>query len=247
VNNLELRVNTQVRADIVMQLGVVSETVAVQSTAPQLQTNTAAMGTVIDNRTMIQLPLNARNFYDLVALTPGAVKVRGGSSVMDERSAEIGGVRNTATNATLDGVDFSVANINNPAIALSLDALDEFKVQTNFMDASYGYGAAGIEMVSKRGSNSFHGVLYDYVRNRAFQAGPYFRPARAPRFTHNQFGANGGGKIRKGQDILLRQLRRSAQKDWNDPAGTYADARNEEWRLQQRPQQAHDRDPRSLQ
>lgn len=204
VNNVELRVNTQARVDIVMQLGVVSETVSVQSTVPQLQTNTAAMGTVIDNRTMIELPLNARNFYDLIALTPGAVKVRGGSSVMDERSVEIGGVRNTSTNATLDGVDFSVANINNPAIALSLDALDEFKVQTNFMDASYGYGAAGIEMVSKRGSNSFHGVVYDYVRNRAFQAGPFFRPARGtPRFTYNQFGVNGGGRIRKDKTFFF--------------------------------------------
>jgi len=196
VPDVELRVNSQTRVDIAMQLGVVSETVSVQSTVPQLQTNTAVMGTVIDNRTMIELPLNARNFYDLVALTPGAVKVRGSSSVMDERSIEIGGVRNTSTNAMLDGVDFSVANINNPAIALSLDAIDEFKVQTNFMDASYGYGAAGIDMVTKRGSNAFHGVLYDYVRNRAFQAGQFFRPARgAPRFSYNQFGANAGGRI----------------------------------------------------
>jgi hypothetical protein len=176
----------------------------VQSTVPQLQTNTAVMGTVIDNRTMIELPLNARNFYDLVALTPGAVKVRGASSVMDERSIEIGGVRNTSTNAMLDGVDFSVANINNPAIALSLDALEEFKVQTNFMDASYGYGAAGIDMVTKRGSNSFHGVVYDYVRNRAFQAGQFFRPQRgAPRFSYNQFGAAGGGRIRKDRTFFF--------------------------------------------
>ena len=204
VDSVELRVNSQARVDVVMQLGVVSETVSVQSTIPQLQTNTAAMGTVIDNRTIIELPLNARNFYDLVALTPGAVKVRGTSSVMDERSVEIGGVRNTSTNAMLDGVDFSVANINNPAIALSLDTLDEFKVQTNFMDASYGYGAAGIDMVSKRGTNSYHGVLYDYVRNRAFQAGPFFRPARGtPRFTYNQFGGNFGGKIRKDRTFFF--------------------------------------------
>jgi hypothetical protein len=204
VSDVDLRVNSQTRVDLVMQIGVVSETVAVQSTAPQLQTNTAVMGTVIDNRTIIELPLNARNFYDLVALTPGAVKVRGASSVMDERSIEIGGVRNTSTNAMLDGVDFSVANINNPAIALSLDALDEFKVQTNFMDASYGYGAAGIDMVSKRGSNSYHGVVYDYVRNRAFQAGQFFRPARgAPRFTYNQFGGNFGGKLRKDRTFFF--------------------------------------------
>ena len=204
VDKVELRVNSQARVDIVMQLGVVSETVSVQSTVPQLQTNTAVMGAVIDNRTMIELPLNARNFYDLVALTPGAVKVRGSSSVMDERSVEIGGVRNTSTNAMLDGVDFSIGNINNPAIALSLDTVEEFKVQTNFMDASYGSGAAGIDMVTKRGSNGFHGVVYDYVRNRAFQAGPFFRPARgAPRFSYNQFGANAGGKIRKDKTFFF--------------------------------------------
>ncbi|MCC6589899.1 MAG: TonB-dependent receptor [Bryobacterales bacterium] len=198
VEKVELRVNSQARVDIVMQLGVVSETVSVEAATPQLQTNTAVMGTVIDNRTMIELPLNARNFFDLIALTPGSVKVVGGSSVMDQRSVEVAGVRNTSTNAMLDGVDFSVANINNPAIALSLDAIQEFKVQTNFMDASYGYGAAGIDMVTKRGTNSFHGVVYDYVRNRAFQAGQFFRPPTgAPRFTYNQFGGNAGGRIIK--------------------------------------------------
>ncbi|MBI2688600.1 MAG: TonB-dependent receptor [Acidobacteria bacterium] len=197
-SNLELRVNSQLRVDIVMQLGGVTEKVQVEATAPQLQTNTAVMGTVIDARTMIELPLNSRNFFDLAALTPGSIRVASGSSVMDQRSVEIGGVRNTSTNATLDGVDFSVANVNNPAIALSLDAIQEFKVQTNFMDASYGYGAAGIDMVTKRGSNSFHGVVYDFVRNRAFQAGQFFRPpAGAPRFSYNQFGGNAGGKIIK--------------------------------------------------
>lgn len=197
-DKLELRVNSQLRVDIVMQLGGVSEKVQVEATAPQLQTNTAVMGTVIDARTMIELPLNSRNFFDLAALTPGSIRVASGSSVMDQRSVEIGGVRNTSTNATLDGVDFSIANVNNPAIALSLDAVQEFKVQTNFMDASYGYGAAGIDMVTKRGTNTFHGVVYDFVRNRAFQAGQFFRPpSGAPRFTYNQFGGNAGGKIIK--------------------------------------------------
>jgi hypothetical protein len=196
--NLELRVNSQLRVDIVMQVGGVTEKVDVEATAPQLQTNTAVMGTVIDARTMIELPLNSRNFFDLAALTPGSIRVASGSSVMDQRSVEIGGVRNTSTNATLDGVDFSIANVNNPAIALSLDAVQEFKVQTNFMDASYGYGAAGIDMVTKRGTNTFHGVVYDFVRNRAFQAGQFFRPpSGAPRFTYNQFGGNAGGKIIK--------------------------------------------------
>ncbi len=198
VEDLVLRVNSQLRADVALQVGAVAESVEITAATPQLQTNTAVVGTVIDNRTVKELPFNNRNFYDLIALTPGVIKVRGTSSVMDERSAEIGGVRNTATNAMLDGVDFSVANINNPAIALSLDMIEEFKVQMNFMDASYGHGAAGIDMVSKRGTNQFHGVVYDFVRNRAFQAGQFFRPpAGAPRFTFNQFGGSAGGRIIK--------------------------------------------------
>ena len=201
---LTLRVNSQLRADVPLQVGAVSESVEVSAAAPQLQTNTAALGTVVENRTVRELPFNNRNFYDLVALTPGVVKVRGASSVMDERSAEIGGVRNTSTNAMLDGVDFSVANINNPAIALSLDVIDEFKVQLNFMDASYGHGAAGIDIVTRRGGNGFHGVVYDFIRNRAFQAGQFFRPPQgAPRFTFNQFGASAGGRIVKDKTFFF--------------------------------------------
>ena len=204
VDNLVLRVNSQLRADVGLQVGTVSESIDVEATAPLIQTNTAAVGTVVDNRTVRELPFNNRNFYDLVALTPGVVKVRGASSVMDERSAEIGGVRNTSTNAMLDGVDFSVANINNPAIALSLDMIEEFKVQLNFMDASYGHGAAGIDIVSKRGTNGFHGVVYEFLRNRALQAGQFFRPpAGAPRFTFNQFGASAGGKILKDKTFFF--------------------------------------------
>ncbi|MBI3679448.1 MAG: carboxypeptidase regulatory-like domain-containing protein [Acidobacteria bacterium] len=203
VPDLVLRVNSQLRADVTMQLGAVAETVEVAATTPQLQTNTAAIGTVVDNRTVLELPFNARNFFDLIALTPGVVKTRGASSVMDERSAEIGGIRNTSTNAMLDGVDFSVANINNPAIALSLDTIAEFKVQMNFMDASYGHGAAGIDLVTRRGGNEFHGVAYDFIRNRAFQAGQFFRPPQgAPRFSYNQFGASAGGPIIKNRTFV---------------------------------------------
>ena len=181
-----------------MQVGNINEKVEVKDTTPQLQTNTAAMGGVIDNRTMLELPLNNRNFFDLAALTPGSLRTVGTSSVMDSRSIDIGGVRNTSTGANLDGVDFTVVNQNNPAIALSLDALSEFKVVANFMDAAYGHGAAFLDMVTKRGTNSIHGVAYEFLRNRALQAGQFFRPPTgAPRFTYNQFGFNLGGPIRK--------------------------------------------------
>ena len=202
--SLAVDVNKETRADFALQVGSVSETVKVTATAPLLQTDTAALGTAITNRTVMELPLNSRNFFDLVALTPGATKVSGASSVMDGRSIQIGGVRNTSTNTMLDGVDFTVANVNSPAIALSLDALQEFTVQVNFMDASYGHGASSIELVTKSGTNAFHGVAYDFVRNRAFQAGQFFRPKTgAPRFSYNQFGFDLGGPIKKDKTFFF--------------------------------------------
>lgn len=204
LDNVVLRVNSELRLDVTLEVGGTAESIQVTAATPHLQTSTAAIGTVIDNRTVLELPFNQRNFYDLIALTPGVVKVRGASSVMDERSAEIGGIRNTSTNVNYDGVDFSVANINNPAIALSLDVIEEFKVQMNFMDASYGHGAAGIDLVSRRGSNAFHGVAYEFHRDRALQAGQFFRPAQgAPRFTFNQFGASAGGRIKKDKTFFF--------------------------------------------
>jgi len=216
VSNLAVSVNTETRADFSMQVGQVSETVQVQASAPLLQTDTAALGTAITNRTILELPLNARNFFDLVALTPGATKVAGGSSVMDGRSIQIGGIRNTSTDATLDGAEFTVANVFNPAIALALDSLQEFKVQVNFMDASYGHGAASIELVTKSGTNQFHGVGYNFDRNRAFNAGQFFRPkAGPPRFDYNQFGGTLGGPIRRDKTFffLSYEGRRSSTGD----------------------------------
>lgn len=204
VPNLAVTVNTETRADFSMQVGQVSETVQVQASAPLLQTDTAALGTAISNRTILELPLNSRNFFDLVALTPGATKVAGGSSVMDGRSIQIGGIRNTSTDATLDGAEFTVANVFNPAIALALDSLQEFKVQVNFMDASYGHGAASIELITKNGTNQFHGVAYNFDRNRAFNAGQFFRPKSGPpRFTYNQFGGTLGGPILKDRTFFF--------------------------------------------
>lgn len=205
IPDVELLVNTQVRVDIRMQVGSISETVEVTAATPQLQTTSAALGTVITQRVMLELPLNTRNFFDLVKLTPGTVKLTsGGSTVMDGNTAQIAGTRYLSTNYMLDGVDFGVTNLSSPAISLSLDMIDEFKVQENFMDASYGHGGGGLDMVTRRGTNAFHGGAYDFVRNRAFQAGQFFRPSSgAPRFSYNQFGADGGGPIRKDKTFFF--------------------------------------------
>lgn len=204
VDHVILGVTSQVRVDFKMQVGQATQTVEVTAAAQQLQTNTATVGTVIPNTFVAELPYNGRNLFDVVSLSPGVTKVTGSSSVMNSQSVEVAGVRNTSTNTLLDGVDFTVMNVNSPAIALSLDTIEEFKIQMNFMDASYGHGAAGIEMVSKRGTNQFHGTAYDFVRNRAIQAGQFFRPPTGnPRFSYNQFGAAAGGPIRKNRTFIF--------------------------------------------
>ena len=204
VDHVTLGVTSQVRVDFKMEVGQTSQTVEVTANAQQLQTNTATLGTVIPNTFVVELPFNGRNLFDVVSLSPGVVKVVGGSSVNNSQTVEIAGVRNTSTSTLFDGVDFTVVNINSPAVALSLDTVEEFKIQMNFMDASYGHGAAGIEIVSKRGTNQFHGVAYDFLRNRALQAGQFFRPPRGnPRFTYNQFGAAAGGPIRKNRTFIF--------------------------------------------
>ena len=160
MDNVILGVTSQVRVDFAMEVGQATQKVEVSATAQQLQTNTATVGTVIPNNFVVELPYNGRNMFDVVSLSPGVTKVTGSSSVMNSQSVEIAGVLNSSTNTLFDGMDFTVMNINSPAIAISLDTIEEFKVQMNFMDASYGHGAAGIEMVSKQGhqSNPQHGV-----------------------------------------------------------------------------------------
>ena len=103
----------------------------------------------------------------------------------------------------------------------------------NFMDASYGHGAAGIDMVSKRGSNAFHGVVYDFVRNRALQAGQFFRPPPgAPRFTLQPVRRERRRAHRQGQNIFFRKLRGPPPRDRNHPSGSRSHRADEGRRLQ---------------
>ncbi len=211
VDPVTVTVDMETRTDIAMKVGSVTQTVNVTGAAPLLQTDTAAIGSAIEQRTMLELPLSGRDFFSLVALIPGATKVPGGSSVMDGLSVQIGGVRNTSTNTTFNGVDFTVQNVFNPAVGLSLDMLQEFHVEENFMDATYGHGASLLELVSKSGTNRIHGVVYDFDRNRVFDADHFFRSLKEPRLSYNEFGVDFGGPIKK--DKLFYFLNYQGRRD----------------------------------
>ncbi len=208
-DNVRLEVNQTARLDFSLEVGAVSETVEVTGAPPVLESESSSLGQVIDTKPIIDLPLNGRNFVQLAILSPGVIGVgfgaRGtimsGTRPDDLRpGSEIfsNGNREGANNFLMDGVD------NNERLTLaivlrpSVESVQEFKIQTNLFAAEQGRNpGATVNVVTKSGTNEFHGSAYEFLRNDALDAREYFaRPnAATPAFRQNQFGATLGGKI----------------------------------------------------
>lgn len=207
VKNIELRVEQEARVDIQLQVGAITQSVEVTGQAALLQTEEASVGTVIDSNRVVQLPLNGRAFLQLAFLSAGAGTVfpangqaqiqRG--TVNGDSSISIGGQREMSNVFMLDGTSDTDRNYNIFAVGPSVDAIQEFKVLVNDYSAEYGWQAGGqINMVSKSGTNGFHGSAWGYFRSQNFDAKNFFAPAGpiAP-FDRQQFGATAGGKIKR--------------------------------------------------
>lgn len=188
-----------------LEVGSLTETVQVSAEAPLLETASSTLGEVVNSRTSENLPLNGRNVLQLVALTPGINantsffnSGQGGGSIPSVGFSANGG-RNVSTAVMLDGSPQEVMGYNQPAYVPSPDALQEFKVQTNSMSAEYGRtGGAVINMVHRSGTSEFHGVLYEFLRNNAFDANGFFDNLNGQdkaAFRYNQFGATAGGPL----------------------------------------------------
>jgi len=201
---VQLQVAQVARLDFSLELGNVSDTVEVSGGAPVLETDNATIGTVIENRRIVDLPLNGRNPLQLVSLTPGATTNGPASSQGQQRmggarnafSLNVAGQRTSNNHYELDGVENTDPNFNTYLFLPSVDALQEFKVESGTYGAEYGRGLSQVNMLTRSGTNEFHGVLFEFLRNSDLDAKNFFDPAGpiAP-FKRNQFGATIGGPV----------------------------------------------------
>jgi hypothetical protein len=193
--NLKLEVAGTIALTFHLTVGQVTESLTVQAEAELLKTTEGVISTTIDNAKVIELPLNGRNFNNLVRLTPGATRgTNGPGETLNGQTWAVTGGRSDNSNYTLDGTYNNGAFFKTAAIAPSIDAIDEFKIQTN-MSAKYGAAAgANINVSIKSGSNDYHGGAYEFLRNAKLDSRSYFAATR-PDFKFNQFGFTLGGPI----------------------------------------------------
>jgi len=205
---LSLDVDTALDLDFGLTVGGPETRIEVIAPTPSLQTETADLGAVIDQQFTQTLPLNARNFLQLALLAPGAFPPVEGSQLSSNggNSLEVNGGREEYNNFLLDGADNNDPYINGYVVEPSVDSVQEFKMVTSSYDAEYGRSAAGqVNVITRRGTNEFHGTGYEYLRNKVLDARNYFDQDGfiKPPFIRNQFGAAGGGPVRRDKTFFF--------------------------------------------
>jgi hypothetical protein len=207
VEQVTLQTAQKARLDFTLTIGQVGTTVEVRSTAPQFSPNDATLGTVVDNTFVSKFPLTLRSWDDLLNLVAGVQGNRyteqsGATSAGRTGGFNVHGVRSLQNNFILDGVDnntFSenVQELSTQAVRPSVDDIQEFKVITNPYSAEYGRSpGAAVVVTTKSGTNQFHGLLYEYLRNNVLDANDFFSNRNGlvkPKNQRNQFGGNIGG------------------------------------------------------
>ena len=192
-----LQVEQQARVDITLEIGQIDQKVEVVSYASVISTDSASVGQVIDNRRVRELPLNGRNFIQLTYVAPGAVRGVGTNAdiVGQGGSVSVNGGRVQNNNFMIDGTDDNEILWGGLGLNISVEAIQEFKVQSNSYSAEFGRaGAAQINVTTKSGTNQFRGDLFEFLRNDKMDARNFFA-ASNPALKRNQFGGTLGGPV----------------------------------------------------
>jgi len=209
-----LRVQDRLRVDFQLQVGDVAEVVVVSGEAPLIQTETSSMGEVIDSRQIQSLPLNGRNYLDLATLTVGVTRTDAGTngnvgglgSTGLPSSFVANGTRGTLNNFMLDGIDNNSNDNGGAILRTSIDAIEEFKVQTSTYSAEFGRSAGAVINASiKSGANDFSGTAIYMLRDESLDARGFFEDPTQPKapFSFHQFGATLGGPIKKDKTFFF--------------------------------------------
>jgi hypothetical protein len=211
---ITLTVGANVVVDLSLPVGQVAQTVSVEGQVSQVETQTAAVGTLVTSNQMRDLPLNGRNFEQLITLAPGVQSVPANPGVAGtafygaQENYAISGSRPEGQAFLLDNTDLSnfwnhAAGSSGTGSSLGVEAIAEFQLLTNTYGAQFGGNGAVINAATKSGTNEFHGSAYEFLRNSALDARNYFdlnanaTPASKPSFRRNQFGGSVGGPIVK--------------------------------------------------
>ena len=205
--NVSLQVAQSAKIDLVIEIGALTETVNVSSSAPQLETQTSSLGQVITGQTVENLPLNGRSSFRLIALTPGVTFSQSAYGQFGDVAVNttwdtnftINGGRAQSNEVLIDGVPSSTGFFNQITTLPSVDDTQEFKVESSNLSAAYGrYSGGAINVSTKGGANVYHGNVFEFLRNSAFDANDWFTKQAGkptPPFKMNQFGGTIGGPI----------------------------------------------------
>jgi Carboxypeptidase regulatory-like domain/TonB dependent receptor-like, beta-barrel len=211
-NGILLQVQDRLRVDFALQVGSISEQITVNDTPPLLQSESSALGDVIQGQEITDLPLNGRDYTQLISLTTGVTKITENGSIMNGSASAtdgnaggsfaVNGTRGLLNNFLLDGIDNNSNDYGRNSLVTNVDAIAEFKVQTSNYSAEFGRsGGAVINATIKSGTNQFHGTAFDFLRNSALDSRGYFELPNSPKapFHQNIFGGTIGGPVKKGK------------------------------------------------
>jgi Carboxypeptidase regulatory-like domain len=224
-DKVEVQVDVTTRVNARLQVGNTSESIVVTTEAPPLQTDSASLGTVIDEQEVASIPVSGRNVNNILTLVPGVVPQGGtyGNAVSNQSGGArtnaigfgnyaIGGGFGNQSSFFVDGVASNAPAGNLNSLIPSQDMVEEFRVVTNNVAAEYGNYAGGIiNLTTKSGTNAFHGAAYEYLRNKVLDANDYFSNHDGPGGTalprvpliQNQFGGTIGGPVRKDKTFFF--------------------------------------------
>ena len=213
-----INANSALRVDATLSVGTINEKIEVRTDAVHVEAESTQMGEVITGKTMTAVPLNGRAYTDLLALQPGVSPYNAtdtGTGGIGDRPVDgglnagnqsVNGQREAANGFMVNGSNVEEGKNNGTAIIPNLDSIAEFRIITNNFDAEYGnYSGGQINVVTKSGTNSFHGSGFEFLRNTALDAKNYYSlpTDKTPVFRQNQFGGTFGGPIRKDKTFFF--------------------------------------------